>query len=89
MEWLRTRSARAGAWVRPLCAVLSVAACNDGPINAVVGDRSWVERHGRSPTRADAEDERHAIHLAWIEEQLRARDVSHLSQTQRSSESTE
>ena len=65
---------------------LAAPAPRVAPINAVVGDASWVERHGRLPTPDDEivrDDERHRVHLAWIERRLRDRDVSHLSPERR------
>lgn len=61
----------------------SALASAPGPINAVVGDASWVARHGRPPTPRDDEAERIRTHLRWVEQRLRARDVSHLPPAQR------
>src|SRR5262245_12720473 len=66
-------------------ALLLASARAPAPINAVVGDASWVERYGRLPTDDERalDRERHVVHLEWIERKLRARDVSHLSSEQR------
>ena len=42
------------------------------PINAVAGDQSWIDAHGRAPTAADdaRELERIQTHLAWVERRL-------------------
>ena len=52
-------------------------------INPVIGDASFVARHGRRPTTADDPTERIATHLAFAEHTLGAADVSHLSALQR------
>lgn len=51
------------------------------PINAVVGDQSWVQAHGRAPTAADdaRELERIQTHLAWVERRLREASTSALT----------
>ncbi|HTR54980.1 MAG TPA: hypothetical protein VMJ10_30050 [Kofleriaceae bacterium] len=51
-------------------------------INPLVGDASFMARHGRLPTPADDQTERIATHLAFAEQILRAADVSHLSPSQ-------
>ncbi len=50
-------------------------------INAIAGDASWIARHGHAPTAEEdaRERERVATHLAWVEDVLRRRDVSHLA----------
>ncbi|MBX3273730.1 MAG: hypothetical protein KF729_25925 [Sandaracinaceae bacterium] len=72
----------------PLCAALLATlaaparAAPVAPINAVVGDASWLARYGRLPTEADARERdelRHEVHLAWIERHLRAAPVDHLA----------
>jgi len=52
-------------------------------INALVGDASFVARHGRLPTAADDQTERIAAHLAFAEQILRAADLSRLTSAQR------
>jgi hypothetical protein len=52
-------------------------------INAIVGDRSWIERYGAPPTADAPEALRIETHLAWVEQQLRAAPVSHLSSARR------
>jgi hypothetical protein len=48
-------------------------------INPVIGDLSFVARHGRAPTAGDDATERVATHLAFAEGVLRSADVSHLT----------
>lgn len=48
------------------------------PINHMIGDMSFVQMHGRMPTHADGESLRIRTHLAYVEQLLRARDVSQL-----------
>jgi hypothetical protein len=48
-------------------------------VNAVAGDRSWLELHGESPGASAAEDQRIATHLAWIERRLRAASTRELA----------
>lgn len=57
-------------------------------VNAVVGDVSFVEAFGRTPNATDDEDLRLRTHLRYVEGLLRARDVSHLTATQRSARAT-
>jgi hypothetical protein len=44
-------------------------------LNAIVGDASWVARHGRAPTIEEDARERERIqtHHAWVEAELRRR----------------
>ena len=74
----------------PICAALLATLAGAAParaepvapINAVVGDASWVARYGRLPTEADARERdelRHRVHLEWIEGHLRAAPVDHLA----------
>ena len=51
-------------------------------INALIGDASFVARHGRLPTVTDDETERIATHIAFAEQLLHAADVSHLTSSQ-------
>lgn len=53
------------------------------PVNAVIGDESYLATFGELPTTATAEDVRLRTHLAYVEGLLRARDVSHLTPRQR------
>ncbi len=53
------------------------------PINAVIGDASWVARNGERPGPDATEVERIRTHLAFVEELLRESDVSHLTPIQR------
>ncbi|HYE96665.1 MAG TPA: hypothetical protein VD962_10685 [Rubricoccaceae bacterium] len=57
----------------------SPSAPADAPINAVLGDASFVATFGRAPSAADGEELRIRTHLAHVEWLLRARDVSGLS----------
>src|SRR5690349_2725251 len=43
------------------------------PINAIAGDRSFIERYGRAPSEADdaQEEMRIVTHLEWILHELR------------------
>jgi hypothetical protein len=52
-------------------------------INAVIGDRSFVARHGRAPTADDDPIDRVQTHLAYVERVLRGRDVAALTPAQR------
>lgn len=65
--------------------LLSVApsAHAHGGVNAVAGDRSWIELHGALPPPDAGEGERITTHLAWVEARLRAASVDHLTLTQR------
>ncbi|MFK7984426.1 MAG: hypothetical protein AB8I08_00215 [Sandaracinaceae bacterium] len=63
----------------------SVVCAREAPINAVVGDVSWVEHTGHLPTREEArtqDHERHRVHLAWVERHLRAQHHAALSPAQ-------
>lgn len=64
-----------------LLLLLDARAASADPINAVVGDASWIAAHGRVPTAADELREvgRVATHLAWVEAALRRAEVSHLA----------
>ncbi len=56
------------------------------PINAVAGDASWMDRYGRAPNLDDVvfrDDERHRVHLEWIERKLRGRSTDALPAAQR------
>lgn len=55
------------------------AAAASGPVNAVLGDRSFVAAFGRAPTAGDDEQLRIRTHLAYVERRLRAADVSGLA----------
>ena len=48
-------------------------------INPIIGDISFVEKFGELPTDATGEDLRIQTHLAYAENLLRGKDVSHLS----------
>jgi hypothetical protein len=65
-----------------VCCSLSLtlwAKDTDSPINALLGDRSFVERFGRSPHANTSEQLRITTHLAYVEGVLRRKDASHLS----------
>lgn len=68
-----------------LMALTAASAAPVHPINAVVGDASWIERYGHAPTASEQglEDERHVVHLAWIERRLRAAPTDHLDPERR------
>ncbi len=51
------------------------------PVNPVVGDQSFAEKFGTLPNAQTSESLRIATHLAFAEEKLRGRDMSHLSKT--------
>lgn len=55
------------------------------PVNPMIGDLSFLRVHGRMPTDADANDLRVRTHLAYAEQLLRTRDVSHLPAEQQAS----
>ncbi|MCB9234671.1 MAG: hypothetical protein H6581_23670 [Bacteroidia bacterium] len=48
-------------------------------INPVIGNQSYVELTGEEPTLQTNETFRIRLHLCYVEETLRSRDVSHLS----------
>lgn len=53
------------------------------PINAVVGDASWLATHETSPAVDVSEFERISTHLEWVETKLRQTSVEHLQPTRR------
>ena len=55
----------------------------DGPINAVLGDISFVEAYGRLPDANTSEQVRIETHLHYIERHLRAHPPEHLTEAQR------
>lgn len=50
----------------------------DGPVNAVLGDESYVATFGVTPDASVPDDVRVSTHLRYVEELLRARDTSAL-----------
>lgn len=52
------------------------------PVNAVIGDMSYVKRFGHPPSASVREDVRIQTHLAYVEQLLRARPTDHLSPEQ-------
>lgn len=64
------------------------ASCNknannaDQLVNPVIGDISFVETFGTNPTSETNEDERVQTHLKYVEEKLRSREVSNLTEEQ-------
>lgn len=52
------------------------------PVNAVLGDESFVATFGTTPTASTPEDLRLKTHLSYVEGLLRARDVRHLTPEQ-------
>lgn len=70
--------------VLPGCADDGVVTGPEIPvINPVIGDASFVAKYGRAPTLADDPVDRVRTHLAYVEAQLRATDVSALSPAER------
>jgi hypothetical protein len=61
------------------CAAIATVARASTPINAVIGDRSWIARYGCAPTTGADEDLRIRVHLEYVLERLRAAPVEHLS----------
>jgi hypothetical protein len=55
------------------------AASTDEPINAILGDASFVQTFGYAPSKHTSEVLRIQTHLEYVETLLRKRDVSHLS----------
>ena len=53
------------------------------PVNAVLGDTSFMEQFGKAPTPGTDEDLRIRTHLAHVEGLLRQRPVAHLSPAER------
>lgn len=52
-------------------------------INPVIGDLSFMQTYGHSPNASTDENTRIRTHLAYVEERLRAADMTHLSAAQR------
>ncbi len=48
------------------------------PVNAVIGDESFLETFGRRPDLQTSETLRIETHLAYVEQKLRSRNVAHL-----------
>jgi hypothetical protein len=53
------------------------------PVNAVIGDESYVARFGTAPDASVDEDVRIRVHLEHVEALLRAADTGHLTGAQR------
>lgn len=53
------------------------------PINAVIGDASWIARTGTAPSAHSDERARIRVHLQYVAERLAAADVDHLDAEQR------
>lgn len=53
------------------------------PVNAVIGDASWLARHGEGPGPGASQIERIQTHLEFVEGLLREADRSHLTPAQR------
>ncbi|HXU81974.1 MAG TPA: hypothetical protein VN914_11295, partial [Polyangia bacterium] len=64
-------------------AVAAVPAPPPDSINAIIGDAGFVQATGRAPTASDDPVRRVRLHLARVEELLRARDTAGLSSSQR------
>ena len=71
------------ALVFALCFVWGGVAWAIEPVNAVLGDESWVATHGVEPGARAGEVERIQTHLRYVIEGLERADVSGLSQAQR------
>lgn len=56
------------------------AVTDEGAINSVILDESYLSTFGRAPTTGDEGPTRIATHLRYIEGELRSRDVAHLSE---------
>lgn len=56
------------------------AVTDEGAINTVILDESFLSTFGRDPNAGDEGPNRIATHLRYIEGELRSRDVSHLSE---------
>ena len=59
------------------------AAQATGPVNAVLGDASYIARFGHRPGPGASETVRLRTHLAYVEQLLRARPTDHLTPEQR------
>ncbi len=83
MRHLMTTIFAVGAVLVSLCApakaFASAAALQ--PVNAVLGDESFIKTFGYQPTATTDDKLRIQTHLAYVEQLLRQRDVSHLPQT--------
>ena len=64
-----------------LCASLSSYAHKS--INPVIGDESFFTLMGHAPTSQTNEDFRISVHLFYVEQILRKKDVNHLSKEQK------
>ena len=53
------------------------------PVNAVLGDASYIARFGHRPSPGASETVRLRTHLAYVEQLLRARSTDHLTPEQR------
>ena len=53
-------------------------------INAVIGDKSYIERYGLLPEDEVPDSVRIKVHLNYVEEQLRKRPTNHLTEEQKS-----
>jgi hypothetical protein len=53
------------------------------PLNAIIGNQSYVELFGYKPTINTSETKRIKTHLLWVGDQLKKADVSHLSSEQK------
>jgi len=61
---------------------ISTHPANIGTINAVIGDKSYIERYGINPRPGISDNIRINIHLQYVEEKLRNRSVDHLTSEQ-------
>jgi len=67
------------------CIVFSTAGINLEPdsINKVIGNESYLSLKGEKPNDNISETARISIHLAYVEDILRKKDISHLSEQQK------
>lgn len=56
-------------------------------VNSILGDISFEKKFGREPNSVDKEDLRISTHLEYVEDILRAKDVSHLTKERQESRS--
>jgi len=51
-------------------------------VNAIIGDKSFVDFYGMEPGNSESEQWRIQLHLSYVEQQLRAQSTGHLSERQ-------
>lgn len=65
-----------------LCIISPSTSSQTEPVNAVLGDLSWLLTRGGFPDSSATEQERLVVHLQWIENYLRTTTSSHLTPAQ-------